>query len=270
MSAYAAQSERTSKFGPYAAHLDDDFGRASMELDPGQRLGGPVRRRRGRALLRLLLVCLLIGGGAWAWLNHQATIEQWSASVASMVTPMLSRSAPGPVASSRPVPELPPAPPPLETREAPAATAVPSSATALLPAQGTPQSEPENDDAPATAEKLPPIVADPSDPLQVRALAAGLHPGLSRALLTRLSDADFRNAEIAIKTAIVETRDKQVFEYPKKRAADLALFQVKFVPGVTADCRRYVVMVTKDRWLTTAMPMEKCGVKMKPEKQARR
>ena len=38
------------------------------------------------------------------------------------------------------------------------------------------------------------------------------------------------------------------------------IFEVRFVPGAAEDCRRYVVTVTKDRWSTTAPPMEKCGV----------
>jgi hypothetical protein len=39
------------------------------------------------------------------------------------------------------------------------------------------------------------------------------------------------------------------------------LFQVRFVAGAAPGCRRYVVTVTKDGWLTTALPMEKCGPK---------
>jgi hypothetical protein len=31
------------------------------------------------------------------------------------------------------------------------------------------------------------------------------------------------------------------------------------VQGAAPACRRYVVTITKDGWLTTALPMEKCG-----------
>ena len=53
----------------------------------------------------------------------------------------------------------------------------------------------------------------------------------------------------------------------RQRKAEEALFKVRFVPGAPAGCRRYVVTVTKDGWLTTALPMEKCGPQ---PRQARR
>ena len=93
----------------------------------------------------------------------------------------------------------------------------------------------------------------------MRAVAVGLHPDLSRVLLARLSPADYRNAGIAIKTAVAETPDTDVFVWPLQRKPELALFQVRFVAGAAPDCRRYVVAVTKDGWLTTAPPMEKCA-----------
>ncbi|MDX2204322.1 MAG: hypothetical protein NW223_16335 [Hyphomicrobiaceae bacterium] len=266
MSAYAS---RSSKFGPYAGHIDGG-GYSAFDVDVGDRLGGPVRRRRGRTFVRLLVLALVAGAAAWTWINHRPLVEDWTAYAVATVGPMLERKAPEASLSSRPQPQESAMLPPLESRDTPPATAVPTTATLAAPAEEPGEAEAKDDDAAGPVEKLPPAVADPADPYQVRALAAGLHPGLSRALLSRLSDVDYRNAEHAIKTALAETPDGKVFEYPKKRSAELALFQVKFVRGIAADCRRYVVMVTKDRWLTTAMPMEKCGIKMKPEKQARR
>jgi hypothetical protein len=107
---------------------------------------------------------------------------------------------------------------------------------------------------------LPPPTVDPADPYQARAMAVGLHPDLSRVLLARLSATDYQNAGIAIKTALAETPDAGVFVWPRQRKPELALFQVRFVRGAAATCRRYVVTVTKDGWLTTAPPMEKCGM----------
>jgi len=107
--------------------------------------------------------------------------------------------------------------------------------------------------------KQPTLERDPVDPFQAKALAVGLHPGLSRVLLARLSNADYRNAGVAIKTALAETPDTAVFTWPRHRTPKRAWFQVKFVPGAAPNCRRYVVMVTMDGWLTTALPMEKCG-----------
>ena len=92
----------------------------------------------------------------------------------------------------------------------------------------------------------------------MRAAGVGLHPDLSRVLLTRLSDADYRNAGIAIQKALAEASDDEVFVWPRQRKPELALFKVRFVPGAASSCRRYVVSVTKDGWLTTALPMEKC------------
>jgi hypothetical protein len=106
---------------------------------------------------------------------------------------------------------------------------------------------------------LSPPTVDPADPYQKRAAAVGLHPDLSRVLLKRLSPTDYRNAGIAIQTAVAKTPDDAVFVWPRQRKPELALFQVHFVRGGAPDCRRYVVTVTKDGWSTTAPPMEKCG-----------
>ncbi len=101
-----------------------------------------------------------------------------------------------------------------------------------------------------------------------RAEAVGLHPELSRVLLARLTETDYRNAGVAIQTAVAETPDNAVYIWPRQRKSGLALFQISFVPGAAApDCRRYVVTIAKDGWLTTALPMEKCGV---PRQQAQR
>ena len=95
-------------------------------------------------------------------------------------------------------------------------------------------------------------------------MAVGLHPDLSRVLLKRLTPADYSNAGIAIQTALAETPDNAVYVWPRQRKPELALFEVHFVRGVSADCRRYVVTITKDGWLTTALPLEKCGIKAVP------
>ncbi len=116
-------------------------------------------------------------------------------------------------------------------------------------------------DAPAEVTPLPPPKVDPADPYQKRALAVGLHPELSRVLLSRLSDTDYRNAGIAIQKAVAEAGDGDNFVWPRQRQPKLALFMVHFVAGAAPDCRRYVVVVTKDGWSTTAQPMERCGIK---------
>jgi hypothetical protein len=92
----------------------------------------------------------------------------------------------------------------------------------------------------------------------MRAAAVGLHPQLPRDLLQRLSPADYRNAGIAVQTAVAEAPEGQVFVYPRDRRPDLATYQVRMLPAVHPECRRYVVTVTKDGWSTTAPPMENC------------
>lgn len=131
---------------------------------------------------------------------------------------------------------------------------------------------PENDTAPAgnpdaaqptsavPLAPLPPPVVDPGDALQARALAAGLHPGLSRALLEVFTETDFANATLAIRTALKGTPYGEGLTWPVPRKAKLAQYEVTFVTGTRADCRRYVVRIAKNGWLTTALPMERCSL----------
>ena len=144
---------------------------------------------------------------------------------------------------------------PIETERVVAVEAAPSAETAAATATEQPL------EAPPAPEPLTPPSADPADPNQKRALAAGLHPQLSRVLLARMSTADYRNAGHAVKTALAVTPDTEVFVWPRQRKPDEALFNVRFVQGASVDCRRYVVSITKDGWLTTALPMETCGLK---------
>lgn len=107
-----------------------------------------------------------------------------------------------------------------------------------------------------------------SDPYRKKAEAVGLHPDLSRAVLARLTPADYRNAAYAIEKAIKTVPDDAEFTWPWARKTGVAVFNVHFVQGAGRDCRRYVVTVTKDRWTSTALPMEKCGVKIAVRKPA--
>ena len=110
-------------------------------------------------------------------------------------------------------------------------------------------------------QRLSPPTVDKEDPYQMKAMAAGLHPGLSRVLLMRLTPEDYANAGIAIRKALAEAMDKDVKIWPRQPAAGLAQFRVHFVRGAL-NCRRYVVAVSLDRWATTALPLEKCGERL--------
>jgi hypothetical protein len=269
---YPAQHSSPRPFA-YDAHgaLGAGDSYIDEELMAGERIGPPIRRRRGKFWLAASL--LIAFGGAWAVLGSPdtwpvRTWSEWAAGQVAAVSAALERKAPPPV--ERATSALAPVPANVEPAKlspleesapaAPPAKAVfaPYTSDKSAPTPLTKGSHPPAADKPAL-EPLPPVHVDRADPLQVRAEAVGLHPGLSRVLLARLSDADYRNAGIAIKTAVAETPDSAVHVWPRQRTPELAVFKVHFVPGAASVCRRYVVTVTKDGWMTTALPMERCG-----------
>jgi hypothetical protein len=250
------------------------------ELWPGERIGPPLKRTRGKTVLGCALLVVVLGGGwallgeqvttwsnwqsagaamsAWAsaWMNRSVAAPAEPATVALATAAPASRLEPPPMKAAAPY-TLPPTPQPPAAGDAPPPPAPAAKAATPVTIAAVPPVIPG---AEARAPgPLPPPVADPADPYQVRAAAVGLHPDLSRVLLARLSSTDYHNAAIAIRTALSETPDGAVFVYPRQRKPELALFQVRFVQGAAPGCRRYVVTVTKDRWLTTAPPMERCG-----------
>jgi hypothetical protein len=177
-----------------------------------------------------------------------------SPAIARQVAQTTPPAAIAPVAALVDVVVPPPAPPePAPTSEIADA---PGAATEAAPV--TTGSIDPADEQPSNAP-LPPPNLDHADRYQKKAAAVGLHPDISRSLLARLSTADYRNAQIAILTAVAKTADDAIFVWPRQRTPELALFRVRFVPGAAPECRRYVVTVTKDGWTTTAPPMEKCG-----------
>lgn len=249
---------------------DRDAGFARWDMSPGEPIV-PVAARRGRALLGGFLVLAIAGAGGWAYLDPQS-VEQAKPMLRSAVA-WATKPAPGPSKSDpskdvatglRPLSERLPAPAQPEVpagkvaTNAEAGTEAPAAPSASEPPQirtlnPPPSSPPGETYAPA-----------PRDLLlhQKRAEAVGLHPDLSRVLLDRLSAVDFKNAGHAVQTALAETADDDVYVWPRQRKPEQALFRVHFVPGAaTDDCRRYVVTVMKDGWSTTALPMEKCGVR---------
>lgn len=265
----------TSEYSSYGGAGNYAYG----ELSPGERIGAPLASRRRKAIVRLLVAALIAGGGWWAMQDDQAILRERLLAEAAAVYASLNRMLPSPgepAALAAATPALPPitertttttafnAPSAPDAQPASSKTAtMPNAAagTAGAPAKTAALSPAAKGADGAAASSLPPPTIDPADPHQKRASAVGLHPDLSRVLLARLSDADYRNAGVAIKTALAETADDGVFVWPRQRKPEFALFKVHFVPGGAPDCRRYVVTVTKDGWLTTALPMEKCGAK---------
>jgi hypothetical protein len=238
--------------------LEDDFAPAAFYS--GERICAPSDGRGRIGVIRSILIALIALGGCWALISYQDLWRGWLASELSAFSSAVDQKAPAPVvaaaATAMPAPLPPPAPvaepvTPPQAVAVDAAPAQPEAQSDVTTASIEPQAAPQ---------PLPPPIIDPADPYQKRALAVGLHPKLSRVLLTKLSATDYRNAQTAIETAVAKTPDTGTFVWPRQRTPELALFEVHFVPGAAPHCRRYVVIVTKDRWSTTALPMEKCGI----------
>jgi hypothetical protein len=234
-------------------------------LDASERIGRPLERR-GSSMLSATLVLLVLFGGGWAVLQAPADWLEALGAQVSKLTELArgqgatsaisdpSTIATGELAAAAPMP-------PIEEQEAKVA------ADAATPPDAIPVETGTIDTArPAEPQPLPPLRIDPADPYQKRAVAVGLHPDLSRVLLSRLSEADYRNARYAIDTAIAKTADEENFVWPRQRKPEQALFRVHFVQGAAPECRRYVVTVVKDGWSTTALPMERCGSELRGRK----
>lgn len=239
----------------------DIAGISDGELFTGERVcapSRPVRRRSSWGPAFLVLTILGAGGFAIAKLPEAwrtIVIDQASALAQWAFAP--TEQAPPP---SPPLQAAAATPEPLVQQDiAPAAGAEAGTLMSEHPSELNPENanSAQGDDS-AAPEPLAPPVADPADPLQKRALAAGLHPDLSRAVLARFSEADWRNAAYAVRTALAQTRDTEV-RWPQAAVANTAQFEVRFVRAAGAACRRYVVSVIKDRWSTTAPAMELCG-----------
>lgn len=268
--AYPTHDNRTD-YGrePHSAHAPA-FRFADVDLFAGDPIT-PQPRRRNKLLTAVVVIAIITASG-WGlsatedWWRPWAT-ERIAVTVASFESKQ-PVAAPAPASAPGAVREAIPAAP-LATKDVaatPGAQAgTPLASTAQEPAAASQASASQGaDDAPPATETpapLPPPKADPDDPYQQRALAAGLHPGVSRVLLSRMSDVDFRNVAAAVRKALAEITDDGKLVWPPRAEAKLAQFQVHFVAGAGPDCRRYVVTVNKDGWVTTALPMEKCGQK---------
>lgn len=150
---------------------------------------------------------------------------------------------------------------PQRAPQADASTEMPAQATTAATAKAAADA---GDAAPAASMPyaLPPVVVPgPLTATQKHALAAGLHPDLSRDLLERLSATDYRNASVVIGAALA---GKPAPRGATARTASAAAFSVHFVEGGAEGCRRFVVTIAKAGWETTAPPMESCGGRFVP------
>ena len=249
--------------------------------------GGHRRGRRGRRR-RWVFFLVLIGLG-WAVYDDPSRIGYWWSTAREHVGPIATRvleqmrsPAQPTVASERDAPN--------QFTEASTSPVLSRSASRPIvaasgPAPGIADAEAGSDSGSGGPLKViatvPPVRVVAKVPesgehplpkrdiLQVRAESVGLHSALSPVLLSRLSKTDFRNAGYAIRTALAKTPDDKTFKWPRRSKAGMAIFEVRFVPGAAQGCRRYVVTIEKDRWLTTALPLEKCGQQIKQFGQRR-
>jgi surface antigen len=228
----------------------------------GDRIGAPRASYR-KVIFRCSLLLFLAAGAAAPFVGAKLNWRDVVATATSVVSFVMERTAPQPV---EPAANAPPASQPLATPlPATEVAAAPGPAPDPVEAQKVAVAPPATSDAAPTegaaVSPLPPPTPGPFDAYQKRAAAAGLHTDLSHVLLAQLTNTDYRNAGLAIKTALAETPDDAVYTWPLKPKPDLAIFEVHFVTGAADGCRRYVVTVTKGGWLTTALPVEKCGLK---------
>jgi hypothetical protein len=248
-------------------HADDFY--------PGEPIAGPVRQR---SRVRTVSYIVMLGITGWGMMQTSAVWRPWwDKGVAIVSAEVERRKAIEPAAATAiaTTPPPPPAPAPLEPLSM-AKDVAEVAGTALNPPGTDPNAQigirasNASQSAPDTAVETPPPNSqpaplpdpqiDPGDPYQKRAAAIGLHPQLSRALLSSFSDTDYRNAATAIRKALAEASDADKFIWPRQANAKRAVFQVHFVSGDRPDCRRYIVTVLMNGWTTTAPPMEKCGV----------
>lgn len=245
------------------ANATDD---RAVIFDIGDRAGSPLPRPRSKALRRSFLVLALLGiGGAtyqdpslWprAW-SLLAPAGAWLIEAAQSPPPKAPSSPPAATQTLAPVPDAAPREPVPPPRVAvPPDPAPAPSAEKPPPPTDTRSAAEAARDAAITAMRPP-----TTDPHQKRAEAVGLHPDLSVALLKRLTDADFKAAASAIRKALADLGDDGALIWPEKPAPTAALFRVSFVQGAAPDCRRYIVAIAKDGWQTTALPVEKCGIR---------
>ncbi len=250
---------------------------AAGGLDASERIGRTVDKPRKKILRRAMMVLGLGGIAGAAYTEPQVLTRSWTAvapyaqslmdaartpptatavvpptaegAKSDPAAPLQERFAALPAEKPQPPPQADPAATPAPSAPAPAQPVKPSAKAALA----------ESSPAPGDAYAAPKPA--PIDPLTKKAEAAGLHPDLSRALLQKLSDADFKTATTAVNKALTEVGDTETFIWPQKAAKSATRFRISFVPGAPQDCRRYVVEIAKDGWQTTALPVEKCGVK---------
>ena len=263
----------TARIGYDGFEADDRF--AYGELLPGERNGPPIGRRGSRATLRGFFLLIVFGGG-WALLDDRVGVAglavgsdrgsvcgAGSPGACTGRTSLLDGGHPRSIAGTASSVSLPMQRPSAAPAQPPASAARPDDAArpprrhrngCCPPSAAVPYAAVERRTAPPTA--------DPADPYQMRAAAVGLHPDLSRVLLARLSPDRLPQCRASPSRPPWPRRPTMASSSGRVSASPNSRFsRSASCAGAAPGCRRYVVTVTKDGWLTTAPPMEKCGPK---------
>jgi hypothetical protein len=274
------------EFDDFDRYLADTIDRSNDPnelscLHPGERIGVLPRRCR-RSSWRTACLLLMIAASGWgAWSTKQMWWPWVGEGIAAVTAEIERRAITAPASGISTAAVLPSSAPvePLATAEVqavPQASSVAPVITTPMPATpadgnqanaGVASGAGETGASQSAPEPLAEPVIEPGNLYQKRALAIGLHPDLSRVLLSSMSGVDYRNAGTAIRKALLQTADDEKFTWPLNAGATLASFQVHFVRGSSPNCRRYIVTVKKNGWTTTARPMEKCGL-ARPQRSA--
>lgn len=246
-----------------ASEDDCDDGRNDhfAEFLSGERICQPYHfDRRGTGAAQIYTLVAAIVAVTWSLVanpgNWQGSITQTTLRALNNANLSVAPSVPSPSVSAE-IATVPLAPLP--------------ATTVIEPTAFTRDAVDVADDAPAAAvddrsgpgQRITERVIDTNDRYTKMALEAGLSTDLSRAVLERLSDTDYRNAAYAVKTALRGPADAAPLTWPSKARTNDAIFEVKFVQSAGTHCRRYVVTVTKSGWSTTALPIETCSVRAK-------
>jgi hypothetical protein len=236
----------------------------------GEPISAPPRMRGNPVRKFYIFLFAVLGTGA-GLTYFGAPLQQWVSSVARIISTEISARQPTALLEPEPANDVATAenPGPLPLATAPETNSQPLPEVVIAEAPGAGTGSPSSETKSGAAATDAPSPPTPADPYRKRAEAAGLHPDLSHVLLSRLTATDYRNAAFAIDKAVKTVPDDGNFAWPRSGKSGVAVFNVHFVPGAGRDCRRYVVTVTKDRWTTTALPMERCGVKLASRGQAK-
>jgi hypothetical protein len=246
-----------------------DFDDLALDVEPDDRVGAPLPNRH-RSKLRTMFVGIVLIAGAWTLVARDPEMAHGLVdSALSLLDGVVSKareiasrqgqetaSVPAAVANASAGPTEPLAP--VEQNSGPEPASSLAQAENAAAASGGDLST--GSIGAAYAERSEPAEEAPDkSPKRAHAIAAGLSPDLPNVLLSRLSDADLKNARYAIKTALAKTPDAASFAWPPAPSRQQALFEIRFVAGASPGCRRYIVTVSKDRWSSTAAAQEKCG-----------